>query len=81
MASISNTFEFRRYPNAPAENGTGLSLYSNRNINSHFLFLTWNLTDHWQLNVLSSIDHNDDRNLEGSDSRSNLVNVELSFRF
>ena len=81
MASISNTFEFRRYPNAPAENGTGLSLYSNRNINSLFLFLTWNLTDHWQLNVFSSIDHNDDRNLEGSDSRSNLVNVELSFRF
>jgi hypothetical protein len=81
MASISNTFELRRYPNAPAENGTGLSLYSNRNINSLFLFVTWNLSDHWLLNLFSTIDDDDDRNLEGSDSRSNLVNIELSFKF
>jgi hypothetical protein len=81
IATLSNSFEFRRFPNAPYEDGTGLSLYSNRNINSLFLFLTWNLSDHWEFNAMGNLDYDDDKDLEGSDSRTNLFNIELSYKF
>ncbi len=81
LATLSNSLEFRRFPNAPYEDGAGLSLYSNRNINSLFLFLTWNLSEHWELNGMGNLDYDDDRNLQGSDSRTNLFNIELSYKF
>ncbi len=81
LATLSHSFEFRRFPNAPYEDGAGLSLYSNRNIHSLFLFLTWNLSEHWELSGMGNLDYDDDRNLQGSDSRTNLFNIELSYKF
>ena len=81
IANISNTFEIRRFPNSQADDGSGLSLYSNRNINTLFLFLSCNLSSHWTVTVMSNLDYDNDRDLDGSDSRYNLVNIELSYKF
>lgn len=81
IASLSNSFELRRYPNAPYSDGSGLSLYSNRNINSLFFFMTWNLSSHWDLNAMANFDYDQDKNIEGADSRTNLLNFELSYKF
>lgn len=81
IASLSNSFELRRYPNAPYSDGSGLSLYSNRNINSLFFFMTWNFSPHWELNAMANFDYDKDKNIEGADSRTNLLNFELSYKF
>ena len=81
VATLSNTMEFRRFPNAPQGNGEGISLYSNRTINSIFLFLTWTLSEHWELTCMGNMDYDDDKSLEGTDSRTNLFNVELTYKF
>jgi hypothetical protein len=81
IASIGNTFEIRRFPHAPQSDGIALPMYSNRNINALFLFLTWSLSRRWELEVFGSFDYEHDRDLEGGDSRSNLLNFELSYKF
>jgi len=81
VASLSNSYEFRRYPNSPISEDSYYSLYSNRNINSLFLYLSWNLSNNWELNVLGHFDYDKEQDQEGNDSRTNLLNFELSYRF
>ena len=81
IASIGNTYEIRRFPHAPHSDGIGLPMYSDRNINALFLFITWNFSKHWELEIFGSFDYERDRDLQGGDSRSNLFNFELSYKF
>jgi hypothetical protein len=78
FVSLLDHFEWRRYPQAPSSE---LALYSDRNINSIFLLAGWPLSHHWELTAMATIDHEDDRNLEGADSRSDILNFELYYKF
>jgi hypothetical protein len=78
FVSLLDHFEWRRYPQAPSSE---LALYSDRNINSLFLLAGWSFARHWELTAMATIDHEDDRNLEGADSRSDILNFELYYKF
>jgi hypothetical protein len=78
FVSLLDHFEWRRYPQAPSSE---LALYSDRNINSLFLLAGWPFAHHWELTAMATIDHEDDRNLEGADSRSDILNFELYYKF
>ena len=81
MASLSNSYEFRRFPNSPLSEESYYSLYSNRNINSLFLYVSWKLSFNWELNVLGHFDYDKEQDHDGNDSRTNLLNFELSYQF
>ena len=72
---------FRLFPHKPFEEGRGLSLYSNRNLLSLYLFLTWNPSNRWEITLLGNVDFEKDRDLQDLDSWSNLFNFELSYKF
>ena len=81
LASLSNSYQQRRYPNFSSYDNSGLSLYSNRNINSLFFYLTWSFAKNWELNAMSMLDYDRDLNLDGGNTKSNLFNFELSYQF
>lgn len=81
VASISNNYELRRYPNSPYTDDYGLSFYSDRNINSIFFFVAWNMSLNWTMNLMAHFDHDKDQNVDGSESRTNLFNFELLYKF
>ena len=81
IATISNSLEFRRFPNAPSSNPYSLPFYSNRNIYSMMLFLSWHISSHWEISATGNIDLDRDQDITGADSRSNFINFELSYKF
>jgi hypothetical protein len=81
MASISNSFEMRRFPNSFSQDNSSLSLYSDRNINSIFFFISWDLSPQWYLNVMAHFDYDKYQNYDDADSQTNLFNFELSYKF
>ncbi len=81
LASISNSYQAQRYPNYTSYDYSGLSLYSNRNINSFFFYLSWDLTSSIEINGMGMIDYDTDQELEGANTISNLLNFELLYKF
>ena len=79
--SLTDNYEFRRYPNSISKGVTDFSLYSDRNVNSLFLFMSWNFSEHWELDVIANLDHDDDTKDDNGDSRTTLFTLELAYRF
>jgi hypothetical protein len=78
LFNISEIFEMRRYPHAPE---SALSIYANRNVNTLLLLLSWAPSSRWEINVLGNIDDDQARNPQEADSRSNILNFELLFKY
>ena len=81
MASISNSYKMHRFPSSFSQDNTSLSLYSDRNINSIFFFISWDLSPQWYLNVMAHFDYDKYQNNDQADSQTNLLNFELSYKF
>ncbi len=88
LLSLREAFIFERFPNIETdvnrnsnENDSSLiNFYSDRNSNSLSLFLTWNVSPRWQLNILANFD--DDRHRDNSgDSQNTLVGLDLNYTF
>ena len=79
--SLTDIYEFRRYPNSISKGISDFSLYSDRNVNSLFMFLSWNFSQHWELDVIANLDQDTDIKDENGDSRTTLCTLELSYRF
>ena len=88
LLSLRESFTFERYPNIQTDSGRNsdpnagslFNFYSDRNSNSLSLFLTWNVSARWQLNVLANLD--DDRHRDDSgDSQNTLVGLDLNYSF
>ncbi len=79
ILSLTDTYRWRRYPNA--ENLNMLSLFSNRDNNSLFLLLNWQIGAGYQLNLLANYDTEHDREIEHSDSKNTMFSLELTKRF
>ncbi len=79
ILSVVDTYRWRRYPNA--ENLNMLSLFSNRDNNSLFLLLNWQIGAGYQLNLMANYDTERDREIEHSDSKNTLFSMELTKRF
>lgn len=79
--SLRDSFLLERHPNGATRNIDRFNLYSDRNVNSILLFLTWNITSQWQLGVLANMD--DDRSLkdENGDTQNTIVSFELNYSF
>ncbi len=78
LINLQEVYEIRRYPNAPAGEYT---FYADHDIHSLLLFIAWNLSAHWSANLMANIDQDLARNDQGSDARSNILNLELVYKF
>lgn len=81
LFSLRESFLLRRYPNSRTSNVDAFNLYSDRNINSILLFLTWNMTPRWQLNILANVDDDRSRKDSTGDSQNTLLGFEVGYAF
>ncbi len=81
LLSLRESYLFRRYPNTRTSSVDAFNLYSDRNINSILLLLTWSVTPRWQLTVLANLDDDRSRKDTTGDSRNTLVGVEIGYSF
>lgn len=81
MLNLSNNFEYRTYPNSQTTSIDGFPLYSDRQINSTFLFLTWKMHPQLELGIFANYDEDRSRNQEHNDSRNTLFSMELGYTF
>ena len=81
ILDLRHSFLMERYPNAPTRDIQRFNLYSDRNINSILLFLTWNLSKQWQLGVLANIDDDHSLKDDNGDNQSTIVSFEMSYSF
>ncbi|MCH6560504.1 hypothetical protein IH799_09145 [candidate division KSB1 bacterium] len=88
LLSLRESFTLERFPNIQTDssrnsdpnNSSLINFYSDRNSNSLSLFLTWNVSSRWQLNILANLD--DDRHRDDSgDSQNTLVGLDLNYSF
>lgn len=88
LLSLRESFTLERFPNIQTNSAGNsdpntsslINFYSDRNSNSLSLFLTWNVSSRWQLNILANLD--DDRHKDDSgDSQNTLVGLDLSYSF
>ena len=88
LLSLRESFILERFPNIQTDssrnsdpnNSSLINFYSDRNSNSLSLFLTWNVSSRWQLNILANLD--DDRHRDDSgDSQNTLVGLDLNYSF
>jgi hypothetical protein len=75
MLNLSNNFEYRTYPNSQTTSIDGFPLYSDRQINSTFLFLTWKMYPQLELGIFANYDEDRSRNQENNDSRNTLFSL------
>ena len=81
LFSASYAFTVRTYPNAASPNIDEFSLYSDRNINSLLLFMSWDVTPDIQLGAIANIDAENSRSDDFSDSKTTLFSVDLGYSF
>lgn len=81
LLSASNAFQVRTYPDVSADNLLLSSSYSDRNINSLLLFLSWTFHPNWQLGAFANYDNEISRLKEASDSRNTLFSVDVTYSF
>lgn len=81
MLNLTNNFEYRTYPDSQTNRIDSFSLYSDRQINSTFLFLTWRIQPQLEVNLFANYDEDRSRNQEHNDSRNTLLSVELGYTF
>jgi len=88
LLSLRESFTLERFPNIQTDSTRNsdrndsslINFYSDRNSNSLSLFLTWNVSSRWQLNILANLD--DDRHKDDSgDSQNTLVGLDLNYSF
>ncbi len=81
LFSLQESYLFRKYPHNPTRAATDFLPYSDRNINSVLLFVTWNLTAHWQLNAIANFDNEHIKNGDSGDSQSTIFGAEIGYQF
>ncbi len=80
MASIANNYKVRKYKDI-FHDDYGLTLYTDKNTNSLYFFLTWNTFKHWEFSVLSNYDVEKEKYDDRLNMASNFINFELSYKF
>ena len=81
MLNLTNNFEYRTYPDSQTNRIDSFSLYSDRRINSTFLFLTWRMSPQLEVNLFANYDEDSSRKQEHNDSRNTLLSVEMGYTF
>ena len=81
MFSVRESFLLRRYPNTPTRDVAEFNLYSDTNTNSILMFLAWNISRNWQLNLLANVDDDKSQKDDSGDSRNTLVGLEIGYSF
>jgi len=81
VLNLTETYQWRRYPNSPATSVRNFTLYSNRNINSLLLFLSWNVTPGWQFSVVANFDDDRGEEVDKGSTQSTLLSLELTYGF
>jgi len=79
LLNLSNTSRNRVYPKA--QDIDNLTLYSDRNLKSLFLFISWEINPAWEMNLITNYDADHDRENENSDSRSTIFSLEIIRNF
>ncbi|MFQ5601629.1 MAG: hypothetical protein ACE5HS_00005, partial [bacterium] len=81
MFNLQESFLLQRYPNANVRDIESFNLYTDRNINSILLFLTWNISNRWRLTVLANMDDDRSRKDESANSQNTIVGLEVNYIF
>lgn len=81
MLSFTHNFELRTYPNSSLQNVPGFPFYTDRQINSSFLFLSWQMLRQLELNILANYDDDRSRINNHSDARNGLFSIDLTYSF
>jgi hypothetical protein len=81
LFSIRESFLIERYPNSLTRDVQSFNLYSDRNINSIMVFLTWNISSRWQLGVLANMDDDRSQKNVSGDSQNTIVGIEFNYFF
>ncbi|MFQ5822429.1 MAG: hypothetical protein ACE5JB_00045 [bacterium] len=81
LFSVRESFFMERYPNFSTRDIQRFNLYSNRNINSIFFFLTWNISPSWNLGVLANMDDDRSQKDTSGDSQNTIVGIEFNYSF
>lgn len=81
LFSLQQSYLLRRYPNSPTANIADFSLNADQNIYNLLLFITWDISKSWQLNVLANLDDDRSQKQESGDSQNTLLGLEVKYRF
>ncbi len=80
MLNLTENFEVRTYPNSITGNISNFGLYTDRIINSVFLFLSWQALPQLEVSVIANYDQDRSRNQDHSDSRNTLFSLDFAYR-
>lgn len=81
MLNLVESYQWRRYPNSQFQSVDNFSLYSNRNINSLLLFLSWAVSADWQLDLIANLDDDRGQQAHQGNSQSTLFSLQLTYGF
>ncbi len=81
VASLHESFLFRRYPRTSTRSVSDFNLYSDSNINNLLLFISWDISRNWQLSVLANADDDRSRKDSSGDSQNTLFGIEVTYSF
>jgi hypothetical protein len=81
ILNMQQSFLWQRYPKSRQNNVTNVAIYSDRQIYSILLFLTWNISPKWRFTALANMDDDRSRHDESSDSNNTLVGLEVNYSF
>ncbi len=81
MLSFTDQYQFLTYPNSLTKRVDGFEFYTDRKINSILMFLTWQMRPNWELNFIVNLDDDRSRFDNNTDSRSNIISIEMSYSF
>ena len=81
MLSLTDQYQFLTYPNSLTKRVDGFEFYTDRKINSILMFLTWQVQSGLELNFIVNLDDDRSRINNNTDSRSNIISLEMSYSF
>ena len=81
LLTVTESFEFVRYPRSETESIQHFSLFSDRNVNTLTLYLSWPVSRHWELDLFANYDKNRDAKEDRSSSFTTLFTLECRYVF
>lgn len=81
ILSVKESYLLERYPNSQTNDLADFNLFSDRNINSILLFMTWTIDTRWQVNLIANMDDDRGQKDDTSDSQSTIVGLEIGYAF
>jgi len=81
ILSVKESYLLERYPNSRTNTLADFNLFSDRNINSILLFMTWNIDPRWQMSLIANLDDDRGQKDDTSDSQTTIVGLEIGYNF